>query len=151
VGERGPQKKPTALRLLHGDEARTINGAEPDFEKGAPDFPGDLPEYAREFLTRVVPDLERIGMLAKVDAAALETTARLYAATRDAWEEYGGVVSVKGATGAMVTNPALVAYRTLARELRGYLHEFGFTPASRAGLVAPGATDDGDELARIIG
>jgi P27 family predicted phage terminase small subunit len=151
MGERGPQKKPTALRVLHGDEPRTINTAEPAYAKGTPVCPGDMPDAGRVLWSQVVPELARVGMLALVDAAAIETTCRVYAAMADAWDAYGGRVTVTNDSGNVVTNPALVAWRTLAREFRGYIHEFGFTPGSRAGMIAPAAGGDDDELKRIIG
>jgi P27 family predicted phage terminase small subunit len=69
---RGRPPKPTALKVLNGNPGkRPLNKFEPKPKPILPKCPAWLDPAAKKEWRRVVPELERIGMLTCVDGAAL--------------------------------------------------------------------------------
>lgn len=146
---RGPKPKPTALKLLAGNPGkRAINRDEPRPETGMGSCPSWLPKAAKAEWGRVVPELERLGMLAKVDRAALIAFCQAVALTEDAQrmlDEHG--ILVPGAQGGFVKNPAATVVKEAAATIRGFAGEFGLTPSARSRLVVPrGDSNDAERL-----
>ena len=126
----GPKPAPSALKALAGNPGkRAINHMEPQPERGAPLCPDWMPPDGRAQWDKVVPELDALGMLTKVDSATLEGFCALYA-------EF--VATVR--SGASI-KPALMG------QLRYYAGELGLSPTARARLkVIPGEEEDQGEL-----
>ena len=96
MGQRGPKPKPTALKIFEGNPGqRRLNLHEPKPTPGAPTCPGWLSREAKAEWKRVVPELERLGMLAKIDRAEL-------AAYCQSWAEYVEAAKSAQVEGAVI-------------------------------------------------
>lgn len=154
MGQRGPAPKPTALKLLAGNPGkRRLNTSEPQPPRGAPGCPTWLDTEAKAEWRRIVPELERLGLLTKVDRAAL-------AAFCQAWSDYKAAVQAvrqDGKTfltesGYIAKNPMVTIMNEAADRLHKFGQQFGLSPASRTRLHAP--KDEGDkpdDAARFFG
>jgi P27 family predicted phage terminase small subunit len=103
-------------------------------------MPSHLSEHARAEWKRILPQLCDRGSLTEADACALslycETYSRWLAAKADV--EQNGIavtVTVLDSHGTPVSsrkpNPSLRTLENCERSLRGFLREFGMTPATR--------------------
>lgn len=140
---RGRPRKPTYLKVLHGTyrpDRAPKNEPQPD--PSTPSCPKWLhPEAKREW-RRIVPHLERLGLLTQVDRAALAAYCQLYAR----WWEAERAIKAHGLT--QVTESGYVAQRpevgianSAIKQMRAYLSEFGLSPASRSRIDAPTAPE----------
>lgn len=151
----GPPPKPLALRELEGDRSkrRKKTGVTPG--AGVPVAPTTLDREAAAEWRRIVPKLAEVGMLAKVDRAGLAEYCRVWSQLQrchaDMRERGDFLVSIKGHE---YPNPALSVSIKLQPVLRGYLSEFGLTPAARARLAVevdarlPEVLEDATEKAK---
>ena len=80
----GPKPAPSALKNLAGNPGkRAINTLEPQPERETPQCPDWMPAIGRYQWDKIVPELDRLGMLTKLDSAILEGfTAQRPTATR---------------------------------------------------------------------
>ena len=150
---RGRKPTPTNLKLLRGNPGkRPINANEPKPAPKAPGMPAWLSTEARNEWRRVVPELDKLGLLAKVDRGALaaycETWATFVAATHLVHEH--GIVymrkvdEVTDMDGRVIEihvapakNPALIVARDAAAQIRAFCSEFGLTPSARTRIDVP--------------
>lgn len=147
MGSRGPAPKPTALRLLHGDQKSRINTEEPvPAAAGCPEPPEWLTEEAAAMWRRLAPDLhaKRVLTLWDVDAFAVVVSAYT------TWKVAQQVVDAEGilvpGERGQVKHPAA----QIARDQWGVFSQaagrFGLTPSDRAQLRTGGGRDPGDDL-----
>lgn len=136
MGRRGPPPKPTKLKLLTGNPGkRAINHREPKpapAAKGARKVPVWMPPDGKREWKRVVPELERLGLLTKVDDAALEGYCNAYARALQA----GRHVKKNGITivtdkGFIIAHPAVSMEKNAWAQVRQFGSEFGLTPSAR--------------------
>lgn len=121
----GPKPAPTALKKLAGNPGkRALNTREPQPESGAPPCPDWMPAEGRAQWGRVVPELDRLKLLTKVDGAILEGFCAAYA-------EF--VETVRSGQSIKVA---------LMGQLRYFAGELGLTPAARARLSTPTGQED---------
>lgn len=145
MGVPGRKPKPTRLKVIEGNRGkRPIKKDEPKPPPAAPTPPSWLGREAKAEWRRVVPELDRLGMISLIDRAALvaycETWETYVAAVRAARKD--GVL-VQGERG-MVKNPAQQIARDAGAALRSWCEQFGFTPSARGRMSVPGAGNDGD-------
>lgn len=150
MGKRGPAPKPTALKILEGNKGkRPLNKKEPKPKLGIPKMPQHLGAIARQKWREVVPELDRMGMLALVDAADLEGFCVAY---QDAVEcdeiirEKGRVITTP--TGIARANPAVLQKREAWARVHRFAGEFGLSPASRTRIqveFGASAQEEGDK------
>lgn len=145
---RGRKPQPTVLKVLRGNPSkRPINFSEPKPEKGAPSCPPWLDDYAREEWDRIVPPLDKIGVLTCVDGFVLEAYCTAYGhwrrheeALKPFNETKGGHVyrpSKDGTSTYMQVLPQVaIAQRYLAMA-RSLASDLGLSPAMRARIIAP--------------
>lgn len=136
----GRTPAPAALKLVNGrSEGRDSGGrvvkTPPKFDRVTPTPPRWLPKEARAEWERIVPDLERLGILKRIDAAALTA----YCMTWQRFVEASQIIEVEGMSctdraGKVTRNPALVTVETASRELRAWAGEFGLTPSAETRL-----------------
>ena len=162
---RGRKPTPTNLKLLRGNPGRRpINQREPKPAPKTPGIPTWLSNEARAEWRRVVPELDKLGLLARVDRAALatycETWSTFVAAERLIHEH--GIVILKKVQEALtdegvviiyqqpVKNPALMVARDCAAQIRGFCAEFGLTPSARTRIEVPEADDGADGIESLL-
>lgn len=144
----GPPPKPTALKILEGNPGqRPINTEEPKPTAGAPKPPADLKGEALAEWGRVVPELDRLGLLTKVDRAYLVAYCSAWASfeeARAALAERGPLV--EGRDGNLVKNPAAQIMKDSADLMLKFGSRFGMSPADRSRLTVPlGTPDEGPD------
>ena len=136
MGTRGPQPKPTALKILAGEtRPSVINYAEPIPEGGALTPPADIRSEARVIWEQVVAALGKTGVLTSADKHIL----RLYAEAMARYIEAEAMLVktgplLQGRDGNFVKNPLHQIVRDNADAVKKYAREIGLTPAARVGL-----------------
>jgi P27 family predicted phage terminase small subunit len=136
MGTRGPQPKPTALKILAGEtRPSVINYAEPIPEGGSLTPPADIRSEARVIWEQVVAALGKTGVLTSADKHIL----RLYAEAMARYIEAEAMLVktgplIKGRDGNFVKNPLHQIVRDNADAVKKYAREIGLTPAARVGL-----------------
>jgi len=125
MGARGPLPKPNAIRRNKRPEAGTAT-------VGRPTMPTTLAPEAKAEWRRVVPVLENMGTLTKVDRGIL---IRYCTAWAD-WVDLDSQLSrtgrlVKGASGAWVRNPLWFLRRDAESTVTDLGRQLGLTPDSR--------------------
>lgn len=149
---RGRKPNPTALKIAQGNPGkRKLNMHEPRPEAGAP-CPDHLDGLARERWEQVVPELERLGIITRVDIPAMTRYCEAWALWRKAMStvaEQGEVIpTIKG---NLIQNPWLGIANKQAEIMRRLEGEFGLTPSSRSRFSTPPAPGGpADELADFI-
>jgi P27 family predicted phage terminase small subunit len=137
------RRKPTRMRELEGRPAGdySVTEIKPGDERPMP--PAWLRDEALAEWGRIVPELERLKVLSKVDRAALvaycESWSTFVAATLDV--QARGIIT-RGRDGNPVKNPSVAIARDAQNSMRALMKEFGLTPSARAGWQYP--TDEGD-------
>ena len=151
---RGPKPIPTKLKLARGSRRvgdLNDDGAEPRPEPSTPTCPAHLTTAARTEWKRIVPELERLGLLTKLDRAALS----LYCVAYGRWAEaekqaavLGMVVKTKA--GSLIQNPYLGIANRAASQMHAILVEFGLSPSSRTRLSVTPPTEADSAKLRLI-
>jgi P27 family predicted phage terminase small subunit len=136
MGTRGPQPKPTRLKLLSGEtRPSVINYAEPIPGGGPLTAPDDLRPDARLVWERVVDALGATGVLTAADRDILRLYCEAYARYVEAEQMLAKTGPLlKGRDGNFVKNPLHQIVRDNADAVKKYAREIGLTPAARVGL-----------------
>jgi phage terminase small subunit len=176
MGLRGPKPLPANVHLLRGNPSKKpiadlVDGFQPEVE--IPGCPRHLLPEARKEWRRITPELERYGLISKLDRSALslycqawarwvwaeEQLQRAQAAAASAMAEAaekgvpyegGDGITVATPNGHMTYSPHWVISNKAMEQVNKYLASFGLDPASR-GRVAPSSVrqkslfDDDDE------
>jgi P27 family predicted phage terminase small subunit len=127
-----------------------MNSREPLPKSLRPDRPSWLDDVARAEWDRVVPELERLGLLTVLDGAALASYCAAYSAMVKAFEGLAasGVVNL-GRVGD-TESPYLRAAKTAFAMVRAGIQSFGLSPSDRCRLVAPGEADAEDPMESLL-
>lgn len=151
MGLRGPRPKPTVIRLLEGNPScRPINKREPHPPGGAPRCPAWLDQVGRSEWRRIMPVLDRMGLLTVVDRTALAFYCDAYSqflAARKTLKAEG--MSYKTESGYIVQRPEVSIYHRLHQIVRNWTHEFGLTPSARGRMTA-GEVEERDDLEALL-
>lgn len=118
---------------------------EPQPEPTPPNAPTWLHREAKREWRRIVPELESLGLLTKIDRAQLAAYCQSYAR----WYEAEMVIKRDGmimttATGYQQQMPAVGIARQAMADMRAFASEFGLSPAARTRISvkpAEGAKD----------
>jgi P27 family predicted phage terminase small subunit len=169
---RGRPPTPTDLKILRGNPGhRKLDAAdEPQPTAGIPEPPAHLSKEARGHWFRMAPELAKMRVLTMADREGLailcDAWAR-YVMAEKAVEKHG--LLIKSPSGYPIQNPALAIRNQAAKEMRGWLNEFGLTPAARtrvkttspnqpslpglesAGTEPPSSSDPLDLVRRLAG
>jgi P27 family predicted phage terminase small subunit len=138
---RGRKRQPTQLKLVKGNPGkRPLNEREPKPRRVIPSPPAHLTDEARVHWGRFSLLLDRMGVLTEADAAALEQVCLLYQEMielRQVVREKGRfyVTTNKDDNEMIRPHPAVAMVADCDRRFRGYLAEFGLTPAARSRVV----------------
>lgn len=141
----GPPPKPTALKLVQGNPGRRpLPENEPTPVVAEPEWPDELAEDARAEWRRVAPQLLALGMLSKLDRAALSAYCVAWARWLQAEQHikvHGPIVAAPR-TGVPMQNPFLsVANKAMDQFLR-LAAEFGMTPSARSRVDTTAENED---------
>lgn len=147
-----PQPRPAALKLIEGRGNGTDSGGRkvkegPAFGRSAPEAPEWLPAEARDEWNRVVPELDRLGLLKSIDRTALTSYCMVWQRFVDAnaiVAREGMIVEEELTLGRtkLYRHPALLTVEVASKELRAWATEFGLTPSSEQRLAS---TKDGKD------
>lgn len=139
MGKRGPAPLPTNVKLLRGT-FRFDRGPqnEPRPEPVVPTCPTWLDREAKREWRRIVGELEAIGLITKIDRAALAAYCQAYAE----WWEMEREIKLHGRTqvtenGYVAQRPEVGIRNKALERMRQFLREFGMTPSSRTRIEAP--------------
>jgi P27 family predicted phage terminase small subunit len=149
VGRRGPIPLSDNVRRLRGTKGRR-SSARPTPVRAAPSPPKWLSAEARAEWRRVVPELERLGLLARLDRAVLTE----FCSTWAHWVSVSRLLDTSTATAPDPTHPDRASrgvrkhpmwssYCTLSSLLSSLAKELGLSPNARARMVVP-ETDSPD-------
>src|SRR5437867_1292436 len=119
-----PKPRPAALKIIEGQGKGRDSGGRPiketpPFERGVPVMPIWLPTEARAEWNRVVPELARLGILKRLDGAALVAYClawdRLVEAQRMIAD---GRITTEGSMGQLAKHPAVMIAESASKDLR---------------------------------
>ncbi len=154
AGRSGRRAKPVAKKQLAGNPGkRALNTAEPDFGLvQTVDCPVWMGDSGRELWETVAPLLCRERVIEATDIQNLEVYCNAYDQFRMAQQEVKDQgVTVLGATGSLVKNPAVTALKEAAAMMATYGGMLGLDPSSRQRLVGGGKKKDaGNPFAALL-
>ena len=139
----GPRPLPTALKLVTGNAGkRPLNADEPKPEIAPPDIPRHLIGEARKEWKRISPELLRLGLLTRIDRAALamycsewaryvRAEARMQRVDQLMHQEGAGERTVTPQGYQMQSVDLQISNKAKEACLR-FLIEFGMSPAARS-------------------
>ena len=143
---KGRIPRPTKIKILEGERNKNrINKHEPRPHPGRPTCPDHLSSAAKVEWKRIVPQLEEMDLLSKIDRTELALYCQAYAR----WKKAESVINEKGElyktqSGNVITSPMLWVANKAMEQCHKFLTEFGMTPASRGRIsVARPGEDDG--------
>lgn len=137
----GRPPKPTRIKEIAGNPGRReLNKREPKPEQGAPTRPDWLAPEAKREWGRIVPELLRMGLLARIDRAALANYCVWWATLVECQRilKREGL-TVQTQSGYLQQRPEVAIGQKAASLCKGFLVEFGLTPASRSRIAVPEA------------
>ena len=133
----GPKPQPTKLKLLRGNPGkRPLNENEADAGDKMPKPPKHLSPAALKQWKIVAPQLNEIGLLAKLDGPAMEMYCVAYGNWADAQEKiqkYGPLV--KARSGFLQQSPYMQIANKAFEQMHKMIGEFGMSPSSRSGIA----------------
>ena len=152
---RGVKPTPTSLKILYGNPGkRPLNESEPKPRPISPLCPEWLGDIAKQEWQRVVPELERLGLLTCVDGAALEGYCDAYGKWVELtqflkkFEKQGYMF--KTPSGYMQQMPQVSMAQRYLSIVKSFCTEFGLTPSSRARMTLPGQSEDDDPMEALL-
>ncbi|MFG2683151.1 phage terminase small subunit P27 family [Streptomyces sp. NPDC048392] len=151
MGARGPISQPDNVRALRGNPGGRPTPKRVTAAPGVPDAPDWLDEEATAEWGRVVPDLDRLGVLAMVDRAVLATYCAAWSKFVQAEQllQSDDLVAERRAGNGPAKNPAWQIWREAATTVAALAKELFLTPSARLRSVKPEA-DDGNEGEDIL-
>lgn len=151
----GPSKTPSHLALVKGNPSkRPINESEPKPPKRVPPTPKHFTRQGKYWFKRLGEQLVGFGVLTEMDGKALEMLVDAYVDYRqikEAMSKDTAAREIKTTKGDIrfKASDLLGESREARKEIRGWLQEFGMTPASRT-KVSVRAPEDDDPLSEIL-
>ena len=135
---RGAKPTPTKLKVLRGTlRKHRANAEEPVVTPEIPTCPRELSPAARKEWRRIGPELARMGLLSRIDRAALAMYCDHYGRWLEAiaaLQKYG--VVVKSPNGFPMQSPYVAIANKSGEQVRLLLGEFGMSPSSRTRVHA---------------
>lgn len=145
MGARGPAPQPTALKLLRGNPGhQKLNRQEPKPRPVAPKCPDWLDLIGKREWRRIVPELDRLGLLTTVDMAALASYCTLYSTIVQCERviQAEGFTALVGEKGYLQQRPEVAIRQKAILAIKAFCAEFGLTPSSRGRMTVPEKDDD---------
>ena len=149
MGRRGPKPEPSAIKEIKGTGGFGIT--EPKPKPIVPKCPAYLSKIAKREWKRIVPELDRLGLLTCVDGAALESYCNAYANMVEAQkiiDKYGMTFVTEN--GYIAQRPEVAIASKSMTIIRSFCAEFGLTPSSRSRMAVPDKPDEMDEMDKLL-
>ncbi len=148
MGRRGPAPTPTPVLKLRGSTLVTNRREQREAKgpSGKPSCPAWLDEDAKAAWKQLVPLLQSMNVLTRIDGNALARYCRLWSRWRKAeafLDQHGEMYPLKHENGQvkyMQPWPQVAIASKLAQQLTRLEQEFGMTPASRTRIQTTGNT-----------
>ncbi len=144
MGKRGPVRTPTQILKLRGSwRGKARDKVEPKPERGAPPCPDWISDAAKVVWEQLIPQLEDLNVLAKVDVYPLARYCQMFVQWREVEDfiaKRGTVYPLKDKNGdvrCIQQFPQVSIANKLAVALLRLEQEFGLTPAARARIQLP--------------
>jgi P27 family predicted phage terminase small subunit len=151
MGKRGPQPKPTNLRLLHGDRKDRINSEEPVPSDGLPVCPSYASDEVREVWDYTLGELTVMKCATPADRDALVAFCEAVVLHRKASEAIArGDLLIDGMHNTRIRNPMVLIQKDAAAQIRAFGQEFGLTPAARSQIRMGGTEKSDAGAARLL-
>lgn len=151
MGSRGPAPKPVSLKLVTGNPGKRRLKQTPAPSPGKVACPDWLNAAAKAEWRRVAPELERLGLLTRLDRAVLagycEAYARWAEATKFIHENGQHYMTPKG---QLRQWPQVETAKQAEQAMRSFASEFGLTPNSRAKLSVEAREEEEDEFEKFL-
>jgi len=138
MGKRGPRPTPTAILKLRGSRRAGGRKGEPRPERRRPACPRWLDQAAKACWKQIVPQLEAMGVLTRIDANAVVRYCVLWSRWLQAEQfiaKHGAVYPLKDNSGrirCLQQFPQVAIAHRLSIALSKIEAEFGMTPSSRS-------------------
>ena len=152
MGARGPLAQSNHLRLVRGNPGKRLTKPTVKAKPEAPTAPTWLDREAKAEWKRIVPELDELGILAKVDRAVLamycvtwSRCVRLERKLRD----HETVSSARDAK-AIVKHPAWQVYRESVGLLKELAKEVGASPGARLRMTLPEGDASGQDDGGVL-
>jgi P27 family predicted phage terminase small subunit len=129
-----------------------MNRREPDPKSEIPSCPKHIQGESRREWKRITKELRALGLLTRVDRAAIAAYCDAYGR----WTEAASKLSEKGLlvkapSGYPILNPYLSIINSALDQMRKFLTEFGMTPSSRTRINIAKKSEDEEDAARFFG
>ena len=145
MATRGRKPKPAHLKLIDGNPGKRAIDPPPKTRPSKPTCPSWLPPAAKKAWRRIVPHLDDIGVLHKIDREKLTLLATVIGQFEDITRSIADTgYTVPNREGHPVRNPLLIEQRQLARLIASIGSDFGLDPVSRERLAVPEGLGDVD-------
>ncbi len=135
MGRRGPAPTPTKTLRLRGSWLAKTRDGEPEPKGKAPGCPAWLDREAKAEWRRVVPELDRLGLLARLDRGALVSMCAAWSVMVTAIQEATVLPGSEYRTreGRSILKSMHESIATYHR----FCGEFGLTPSARSRVRVP--------------
>ena len=155
MGQRGPAPKPTPiLRMTNPRAARKRERTEPRPPPEPPECPGWIDDAAKAAWEELVPMLQEMKVLSRIDGRALSRYCQHWARWKRAEQfiqQYGSSYALKDERGQIkcfAQYPEVAIANKLAIQLTRLEAEFGMTPSARTRINVPVAPAEHPEHSR---
>jgi P27 family predicted phage terminase small subunit len=156
--------KPTALKKLEGDihkERWPKNEPQP---KGGTTAPKFLNRHARSEWKRIYPELERLGLLTKIDRTHLAAYCQAYGKWVEVENQINELSDIeikksgnaamaylhKTIAGNIIINPLMSVSNRCVEQMHIFAIEFGMTPVSRSRINLVQKEKEEDPMERLL-
>ncbi|MEN6370922.1 MAG: phage terminase small subunit P27 family [Armatimonadota bacterium] len=149
MGRRGPTPEPSAIKVMKGTGGYGTN--EPKPRPVVPKCPSYLGSVGKREWKRIVPELDRLGLLTCVDGAALESYCTAYdnmVMAQKVLKKYGMTFYTE--KGYIVQRPEVAIVNKSLMIIKAFCAEFGLTPSSRSRMAMPDKPDEEDEMDKLL-
>lgn len=138
---------PRAIRILEGNRQKRKIPPSVDVPAEMPDCPDHLDATAKDEWQRIAPQLLELGVLGRIDRAALAQYCQSYSRWVHAEKRLRrtGMIDREGKL-----NPLVRVINDAWDQMRRALVEFGMTPSSRARLRGNGDAKKADPLEAFL-
>ena len=147
---------PRVLKLIRGNPGkRPINEKEPKPKPGIPDCTDCLDNQAKIIWVKLIPKVERIGVMTEVDEGPFAAYCESYSLLISAKKQLKKMTLRTVDKRKIKLNPIFVFLMRVARDAKRDLvriaGEFGFTASSRTRIVVESPGDDDEKEKEFFG
>lgn len=147
----GPPRSPTHLQLLRGNPGkRAINQHEAHPDAAIPPCPSHLSKEAKKEWRSISTQLLDLGLLTKIDKAALAGYCVAWATWIEAQEELKKGKVFKTENGYPILSPWWSIATQADKQMHRYLTEFGLTPAARSRIHVQPPKKEESKLSKFL-